>query len=219
MDHRRLGREAPGDAERAHSARSSRGNREGHRRPRLRRCRQGQLQRVRHQSSFDPARKAYTLHAHAMGMVGTSLVHAERLGLRVGDPRPGRRPFRYTRVIRTAVARESASGSPPPRGATQFFEMNLVGCATPTGPAAGRGDREVDGGVRHANGREGRSRGRLLTRGKLPRPGRCPLRLTGSCRPSCSTATRWSLASNSMRAMRSTLATYGRWCPRSRAFR
>jgi hypothetical protein len=86
--------------------------------------------------SFDPARKAYSLHSYAMGMAGDFVLTPNDSGY-VWEIPAGPMTIRYTAVIRGGSWRETGerlvAGQPP----TQFFEMNLVRVRDTDWPAAG----------------------------------------------------------------------------------
>ena len=86
--------------------------------------------------SFDPAQKSYTLHSHAMGMVGDFKLTPTADGYSWEIP-AGPMIIRYTAVIKGAKWREIGERVFPGKDPVQFFEMNLVRVGDTDWPAAG----------------------------------------------------------------------------------
>ena len=86
--------------------------------------------------SFDPAQKSYTLHSHAMGMVGDFKLTPTANGYSWEIP-AGPMIIRYTAVIKGAKWREIGERVFPGKEPIQFFEMNLVRVGDTDWPAAG----------------------------------------------------------------------------------
>lgn len=86
--------------------------------------------------SFDPAKKAYTLHSHAKGMVGDFAFTPSDSGY-VWEIPAGPTTIRYTAVVRHRKWREIGERLAPGQPSEQFFEMNLVYVRATDWPAAG----------------------------------------------------------------------------------
>jgi hypothetical protein len=86
--------------------------------------------------SFDPTKKAHTLHSYARGMAGDFAFTPSDTGY-VWEIPAGPTTIRYTAVVRGGKWREIGervvAGQPP----AQFFEMNLVRVGATDWPAAG----------------------------------------------------------------------------------
>lgn len=86
--------------------------------------------------SYDPARKAYTLHSHAMGYVGDFALTLTSDGYTWEIP-AGPTTIRYTAVIKDGVWKEVGDRIAPGKEPVRFFEMNLKRVGDTTWPAAG----------------------------------------------------------------------------------
>lgn len=86
--------------------------------------------------SYDPARKAYTMHSYAMGRVGDFPLTPTPDGF-VWEIPAGPMTIRYTAVIKDGKWREVGDRIMPGRDPVRFFEMNLVRVGTTDWPAAG----------------------------------------------------------------------------------
>ena len=86
--------------------------------------------------SYDPARKAYTLHSHAMGYVGDFALTPAADGYTWEIP-TGPVTIRYTAVIKDGVWKEVGDRIAPGKDPVRFFEMNLKRVGDTTWPAAG----------------------------------------------------------------------------------
>lgn len=86
--------------------------------------------------SFDPARRAYTMHSYAMGMVGDFALTPSDSGFVWVIP-AGPATIRYTAVIRDRKWREIGERLVEGQAPIQFFEMNLVRLRDTDWPAAG----------------------------------------------------------------------------------
>ena len=86
--------------------------------------------------SYDPARKAYTLHSHAMGYVGDFALTPAADGYTWEIP-AGPTTIRYTAVIKDGVWKEVGDRIAPGKDPVRFFEMNLKRVGDTTWPAAG----------------------------------------------------------------------------------
>lgn len=86
--------------------------------------------------SFDPAKKAYTLHSYALGYVGDFVLTPKADGY-VWEIPAGPMTIRYTATVKDGAWKEVgervAQGQPP----VQFFEMNLKRVGETDWPAAG----------------------------------------------------------------------------------
>jgi hypothetical protein len=86
--------------------------------------------------SYDPARKAYTLHSHAMGYVGDFALTLTADGYTWEIP-AGPTTIRYTAVIKDGVWKEVGDRIGPGKEPVRFFEMNLKRVGDTTWPSAG----------------------------------------------------------------------------------
>jgi hypothetical protein len=86
--------------------------------------------------SYDPARKAYTLHSHAMGSVGDFVLTPKPDGY-VWEIPAGPMTIRYSAVIKDSVWREVGDQIAPGKEPVRFFEMNLKRVGDTGWPAAG----------------------------------------------------------------------------------
>ena len=86
--------------------------------------------------SYDPARKAYTLHSHAMGYVGDFVLRPAADGYTWEIP-AGPTTIRYTAVIKDGVWKEVGDRIAPGKEPVRFFEMNLKRIGDTTWPSAG----------------------------------------------------------------------------------
>jgi len=86
--------------------------------------------------SYDPGQKAYTLHSHAMGMVGDFALVPTADGYTWEIP-AGPMTIRYTAVIGKGEWREVGDRIAPGKEPVRFFEMNLKRVGDSTWPAAG----------------------------------------------------------------------------------
>jgi len=86
--------------------------------------------------SYDPAKNAYTLHSHAMGMVGDFAFTPADSGY-VWEIPAGPMTIRYTAVIHGGKWREIGERVVPGGDPVKFFEMNLVRVGETSWPAAG----------------------------------------------------------------------------------
>lgn len=86
--------------------------------------------------SFDPAKKAYTLHSHAMGNVGDFAIVPSANGYQWEIP-AGPMTIRYTAVVKDGILKEVGDRIAPGKEPVRFFEMNLRRIGDTTWPAAG----------------------------------------------------------------------------------
>jgi hypothetical protein len=86
--------------------------------------------------SFDPAQKSYTLHSHAMGMVGDFKLTPTVEGY-IWEIPAGPMIIRYTAAIKDGKWREIGERVFSGKAPIQFFEMNLVRVGDTDWPAAG----------------------------------------------------------------------------------
>ena len=86
--------------------------------------------------SYDPVRKAYTMHSHAMGRVGDFPLTVTPDGY-VWEIPAGPMTIRYTAVIKDGKWREVGDRIMPGRDPVRFFEMNLVRIGDTDWPAGG----------------------------------------------------------------------------------
>lgn len=86
--------------------------------------------------SFDPTRKAYTLHSYARGLAGDFAFTPSDTGY-VWEIPAGPTTMRFTAVIHGKKWREIGERLVPGQPSTQFFEMNLVYVRATDWPAAG----------------------------------------------------------------------------------
>ena len=86
--------------------------------------------------SYDPARKAHTLHSYAMGMAGDFTFMPSDSGY-VWEIPAGTATIRYTANVRRGKWHEIGERVVTGGDAIQFFEMNLVRVGDTSWPAAG----------------------------------------------------------------------------------
>ncbi len=86
--------------------------------------------------SWDPGKKTYTLHAHAMGYVGDFVLTPTADGYTWEIPM-GPTTVRYTAVIKDGTWKEVGDRIAPGKEPVRFFEMNLKRVGDSTWPAAG----------------------------------------------------------------------------------
>lgn len=86
--------------------------------------------------SYDPAKKAYTMHSHAMGRVGDFPLTVTPDGY-VWEIPAGPMTIRYTAVIKDGKWREVGDRIMAGKDPVRFFEMNLVRIGDTDWPAAG----------------------------------------------------------------------------------
>ncbi|MDQ6891765.1 MAG: DUF1579 domain-containing protein [Acidobacteriota bacterium] len=86
--------------------------------------------------SYDPGKKAYTLHSHAMGYVGDFALTPTADGYTWEIP-TGPVTIRYTAVIKDGAWKETGDRIAPGKDPVRFFEMNLKRVGDSTWPAAG----------------------------------------------------------------------------------
>jgi hypothetical protein len=86
--------------------------------------------------SYDPAKKAYTLHSHAMGNVGDFALTPSADGYTWEIP-AGPTTLRYTAVIKDGAWKETGDRIAPGKEPVRFFEMNLKRVGDTTWPAGG----------------------------------------------------------------------------------
>jgi hypothetical protein len=86
--------------------------------------------------SFDPATRAYSLHSHAMGMVGDFVLTPAADGY-VWEIPAGPMTIRYTAVIKDSAWREVGDRIMPGKEPVRIFEMNLKRVGNTDWPAAG----------------------------------------------------------------------------------
>jgi hypothetical protein len=86
--------------------------------------------------SFDSAKKAYTLHSHAMGRVGDFVLTPTPDGFTWDIP-AGPMTIRYTAVVKVGTWREVGDRVVPGKDPVRFFEMNLKRVGDTTWPADG----------------------------------------------------------------------------------
>jgi hypothetical protein len=85
--------------------------------------------------SYDPARKAYTLHSHAMGNVGDFVLTPAADGYTWEIPM-GPATMRYTAIIKDGAWKEVGDRIAPGKEPVRFFEMNLKRVGDTTWPAS-----------------------------------------------------------------------------------
>ena len=85
---------------------------------------------------YDPAKKAYTLHSHAMGMAGDFPLTPSDSGY-VWEIPAGPTTTRFTATIRGDKWHEVGERVDPGKAPMQFFEMNLARVGPTDWPAAG----------------------------------------------------------------------------------
>lgn len=86
--------------------------------------------------SYDPEKKAYTLHSHALGRVGDFPLQVTPNGF-VWEFPLGAMTIRYTAVVKDGVWREIGESIVPDKDPVRFFEMNLKRVGDTDWPAAG----------------------------------------------------------------------------------
>ena len=86
--------------------------------------------------SFDPAKKEYTLHSHALGRAGDFKLTPTADGY-VWEIPAGPMTIRYTATIKDGAWKEVGERIAPGQAPVQFFEMNLKRVSDTDWPAAG----------------------------------------------------------------------------------
>jgi len=86
--------------------------------------------------SFDPAKKEYTLHSHALGRAGDFKLTPSADGY-VWEIPAGPMTIRYTATIKDGAWKEVGERIAPGQAPVQFFEMNLKRVSDTDWPAAG----------------------------------------------------------------------------------
>ena len=86
--------------------------------------------------SYDPGKKAYTMHSHAMGYVGDFVLTPAADGYTWEIPM-GPTTVRYTAVIKDGAWKEVGDRIAPGKDPVRFFEMNLKRVGDTTWPAGG----------------------------------------------------------------------------------
>src|SRR6185503_9710455 len=86
--------------------------------------------------SYDPAKRAYTLHSYAQGYVGDFALKATSDGY-VWEIPAGQMTIRYTCVVKDGAWREVGDRIMPGKDPVRFFEMNLKRVGDTTWPAGG----------------------------------------------------------------------------------
>ena len=86
--------------------------------------------------SYDPAKRAFTLHSHAMGMAGDFALKPTDDGYTWEIP-AGPMTIRYTAVIKNGGWREVGDRIAPGKEPVRFFEMNLKRVGDTNWPAEG----------------------------------------------------------------------------------
>jgi len=86
--------------------------------------------------SYNPDKRAYTLHSHALGNVGDFVLTLTTDGYVWNIP-AGPMTIRYTAVIKDGAWREVGDQIMTGKEAVRFFEMNLKRVGDTTWPAAG----------------------------------------------------------------------------------
>ena len=86
--------------------------------------------------SYDPEKKAYTLHSHALGRVGDFVLKPTVDGY-VWEIPAGPMTIRYTATIKDGAWKEVGERIAPGQAPVQFFEMNLKRVGDTDWPAAG----------------------------------------------------------------------------------
>ena len=94
--------------------------------------------------SYDPDKKAYTLHSHAMGNVGDFVLTPAADGYTWEIPM-GPATMRYTAVIKDGAWKEVGDRIAPGKETVRFFEMNLKRVGDTTWPAAVRNPANITG--------------------------------------------------------------------------
>jgi hypothetical protein len=86
--------------------------------------------------SYDPAKRAYTLHSYAQGYVGDFALKPTADGY-VWEISAGQMIIRYTCVVKDGSWREVGDRIMPGKDPVRFFEMNLKRVGDTTWPAGG----------------------------------------------------------------------------------
>jgi hypothetical protein len=86
--------------------------------------------------SYDPAKQAYTMHSHAMGMVGDFALVPNGTGFTWTIP-AGPMTIRYTATVQDGAWREVGDRIAPGKDPVRFFEMNLKRVGDTDWPGAG----------------------------------------------------------------------------------
>jgi hypothetical protein len=86
--------------------------------------------------SYDPGKKTFTLHSHAMGYVGDFALTPTSDGYTWEIP-TGPTTIRYTAVIKDGTWKEVGDRIAPGKEPVRFFEMNLKRVGDSSWPAAG----------------------------------------------------------------------------------
>ena len=86
--------------------------------------------------SYDPGKKAYTLHSHAMGYVGDFVLTPTADGYTWEIPM-GPTTIRYTAVVKDGAWKETGDRIAPGKDPVRFFEMNLKRVGDTSWPAGG----------------------------------------------------------------------------------
>ncbi len=86
--------------------------------------------------SYDPAKKAYTLHSHAMGNAGDFALTPTPDGY-VWEIPAGPMTIRYSATIRDGAWKEVGDRIVPGQDPVRFFEMNLTRIGDTDWPAGG----------------------------------------------------------------------------------
>jgi hypothetical protein len=86
--------------------------------------------------SYDPAKRAYTLHSYAQGYVGDFALKPTADGY-VWEIPAGQMIIRYTCVVKDGSWREVGDRIMPGKDPVRFFEMNLKRVGDTTWPAGG----------------------------------------------------------------------------------
>jgi hypothetical protein len=86
--------------------------------------------------SFDPAKKAYTLHSYAQGYAGDFVLTPSPVGY-VWEIPAGPVTIRYTALIKDGAWKEVGDRIVPGKDPVRFFEMDLTRVGDTDWPAAG----------------------------------------------------------------------------------
>jgi hypothetical protein len=86
--------------------------------------------------SFDPSKKSYTMHSHAMGNVGDFAIKPTPDGYTWEIP-AGPMTIRYTAVIKDGTLKEVGDRLAPGADPVRLFEMTLTRIGDTTWPAGG----------------------------------------------------------------------------------
>jgi len=86
--------------------------------------------------SYDPAKKAYTLHSYAQGNVGDFVLTPRADGY-VWEIPAGQMTIRYTAIVRDGTWNEVGDRLTPGKEPVRFFEMNLTRIGDTVWPVAG----------------------------------------------------------------------------------